>query len=139
MIQLAGSHTDGLIFGPLNSVLYLKDTVHPNLKKGMAKRNGGTYQLCLTRLCAVNRDGAHARNQIRRTIAFYTVLPYYDVVLSPLGFSTQAMAIRDAFVKGDYEAMVNVVTDDMVAALAFAGTKDDIRAQARQFEGLYVG
>ena len=65
------------------------------------------------------------------------MLPYYDVVLSPLGFSTQAMAIRDAFVKGDYEAMVNVVTDDMVAALAFAGTKDDIRAQARQFEGLY--
>jgi hypothetical protein len=65
------------------------------------------------------------------------VLPYYDIVLSPLGFSTQATAIRDAFAKGDYGTMVGLVTDDMVAALAFAGTKDDIRAQARQFEGLY--
>jgi alkanesulfonate monooxygenase SsuD/methylene tetrahydromethanopterin reductase-like flavin-dependent oxidoreductase (luciferase family) len=137
MIQLAGSHTEGLILGPLNSIPYLKDTVHPNLNKGMAKRNSGACELCLTRLCAVDRDAAHARDQIRRTIAFYTVLPYYDVVLSPLGFSTQASAIRDAFMRGDYETMVRVVTDDMVAALAFAGTKDDVRAQVRQFEGLY--
>ena len=37
MIQLAGSHTEGLILGPLNSVAYLKDTVHPNLEKGTWK------------------------------------------------------------------------------------------------------
>ena len=33
--------------------------------------------------------------------------------------------------------MVRTVTDDMVAVLAFAGTKDDVRAQAREFDGLY--
>ena len=65
------------------------------------------------------------------------MLPYYDIVLSPGGFSSQAQAIRAAFEQGDYQAMVGAVTDDMVAALAFAGTKDDVRAQARQFEGLY--
>jgi hypothetical protein len=65
------------------------------------------------------------------------VLPYYDIVLSPLGFSTQAQAIRAAFGQGDFKAMVDAVSDDMVAALAFAGTKDDVRVQARQFEGLY--
>lgn len=68
---------------------------------------------------------------------FYSVLPYYDIVLSPGGFSSQAQAIRAAFEQADYQAMVGAVTDDMVAALAFAGTKDDVRAQARQFEGLY--
>ena len=31
MIRLAGSHADGLLLGPLNSVPYLKDTVYPNL------------------------------------------------------------------------------------------------------------
>jgi alkanesulfonate monooxygenase SsuD/methylene tetrahydromethanopterin reductase-like flavin-dependent oxidoreductase (luciferase family) len=137
MIQLAGSHTDGLILGPLSSVSYLKDTVHPNLKRGIAMRAGGTCELCLMRLCAVHQDAAHARDLVRHAIAFYSVLPYYDIVLSPLGFSTQANAIRAAFSQGDYPAMVNAVTDDMVAALAFAGTKDDVRAQARQFEGLY--
>jgi probable F420-dependent oxidoreductase len=137
MIQLAGSHTDGLILGPLNSVPYLKDTVRPNLQKGLAKRRNGSCELCLTRLCAVDRDPAHARHLIRHAIAFYSVLPYYDIVLSPLGFSGQAAGIRAAFGQGDYQAMVDAVTDDMVAALAFAGTKDDVLAQARQFEGLY--
>ncbi len=137
MIQLAGSHADGLILGPLNSVSYLQDIVHPSLRRGTSKRNGGTCELCLLRLCAVDRNAAHARNLVRHAIAFYSVLPYYDVVLIPLGFSAQAAAIRAAFGRGDYAAMVSAVTDDMVAALSFAGTRDDVRAQARQFEGLY--
>ena len=137
MIQLAGSHTDGLILGPLNSAAYLRDTVHPNLRRGSSKRNGGSCELCLLRLCAVASDAAHARNLVRHAIAFYSVLPYYDVVLAPLGFSTQAAAIRAAFGRGDYAAMISAVTDDMVAALSFAGTRDDVRAQAREFDGLY--
>jgi alkanesulfonate monooxygenase SsuD/methylene tetrahydromethanopterin reductase-like flavin-dependent oxidoreductase (luciferase family) len=137
MIQLAGSHTDGLILGPLNSALYLRDIVHPNLQRGISKRNGGTCELCLLRLCAVDRDAARARNLVRHAIAFYSVLPYYDVVLTPLGFSTQAAAIRAAFGRGDYAAMISAVRDDMVAALSFAGTRDDVRAQAREFDGLY--
>jgi alkanesulfonate monooxygenase SsuD/methylene tetrahydromethanopterin reductase-like flavin-dependent oxidoreductase (luciferase family) len=137
MIQLAGSHADGLILGPLNSIPYLKNTVHPNLRKGTSKRQGGTCELCLSRLCAVDRDAAHARSLVRHAIAFYSVLPYYDIVLSPLGFSAHAEAIRAAFSRGDYPAMVNAVTDDMIAALSFAGTRDDVRAQARQFDGLY--
>ena len=137
MIQLAGSHTDGLILGPLNSAPYLRDIVHPNLRRGTSKRSGGTCELCLLRLCAVDPDAAHARNLVRHAIAFYSVLPYYDVVLTPLGFSTQAATIRAAFSRGDYAAMINAVTDDMVAALSFAGTRDDVRAQAREFDGLY--
>jgi len=137
MIQLAGSHTEGLILGPLNSVPYLRDIVHPNLRRGGSKRDSGTCELCLLRLCAVDRDAAHARDLVRHAIAFYSVLPYYDVVLTPLGFSSQAAAIRAAFGRGDYAAMISAVTDEMVAALSFAGTCDDVRAQARQFDGLY--
>ena len=137
MIELAGTHADGLILGPLNSVPYLQDTVHPNLRKGTSKRRIGSCELCLLRLCAVDRDPSHARNLVRHAIAFYSVLPYYDVVLTPLGFSTQAEAIRAAFGRGDYPAMVNAVTAEMVAALSFAGTRNDVLAQAKQFEGLY--
>lgn len=136
MIQLAGSRADGLILGPLNSVPYLKDTVHPSLKKGMDQGSRGNCEVCLTRICAVDRDPAHARALARHAIAFYSLLPYYDVVLTPLGFGPQTQLIRGAFSRRDSLAMFNAVTDDMVAALAFAGTKDDIRNQARQFDGL---
>jgi alkanesulfonate monooxygenase SsuD/methylene tetrahydromethanopterin reductase-like flavin-dependent oxidoreductase (luciferase family) len=137
MIRLAGSHADGLLLGPLNSVPYLQDTVYPNLRKGLAKRPGASCEVCLARLCAVNHDAAEAREQVRQTIAFYSLLPYYDVVLTPLGFAPQAAALRDAFTRGDYEAMIRAVTDDMVNVLAFAGTRDDVRAQAKRFDGLY--
>jgi alkanesulfonate monooxygenase SsuD/methylene tetrahydromethanopterin reductase-like flavin-dependent oxidoreductase (luciferase family) len=136
MVGLAGSHADGLILGPLNSVAYLKDTVHPNLKRGLDKRDGGACELCLPRICAVGSDVAHARDLARHAIAFYSVLPYYDIVLSPLGFAAQAVAIREAFGRRDFASMIRAVTDDMVSALAFAGTKDEVRRQAQQFQGL---
>lgn len=136
MTELAGSHADGLILGPLRSLSYLKETVHPNLNKGLAKRDGAHCELCLTHICAVNNDAGYARNLARHAIAFYSVLPYYDVVLSPLGFAAQAQAIREAFGRRDFPAIINAVTDDMIAALALAGTTDDVRRQAQQFENM---
>jgi alkanesulfonate monooxygenase SsuD/methylene tetrahydromethanopterin reductase-like flavin-dependent oxidoreductase (luciferase family) len=102
----------------------------------MDQGSRGNCEVCLTRICAVDRDPAHARALARHAIAFYSLLPYYDVVLTPLGFGPQTQLIRGAFSRRDSLAMFNAVTDDMVAALAFAGTKDDIRNQARQFDGL---
>jgi alkanesulfonate monooxygenase SsuD/methylene tetrahydromethanopterin reductase-like flavin-dependent oxidoreductase (luciferase family) len=78
--ELAGSHADGLILGPLRSVAYLKGSVHPNLKKGLGRRDGVRCGLCLTHICSVS-DAARARNLARHAIAFYSVLPYYDIVL----------------------------------------------------------
>jgi alkanesulfonate monooxygenase SsuD/methylene tetrahydromethanopterin reductase-like flavin-dependent oxidoreductase (luciferase family) len=87
-------------------------------------------------ICAVNQDAARARNFARHGIAFYATLPYYDIVLSPLGFDTKAKAIRDAFGRLDFPGMFEAVTDDMVAALALAGTPDDVRRQRDVFDGL---
>ncbi|MBV8120882.1 MAG: LLM class flavin-dependent oxidoreductase [Alphaproteobacteria bacterium] len=136
MIELAGACADGLILGPLNSVAYLKDTVHPSIKRGLDKGSRKTCELCLPRICAVSSDAAQARALARHAIAFYSLLPYYDIVLNPLAFAAPAQAIREAFARGDVPAMLDAVTDEMVAALAFAGTRDDIRNQAREFDGL---
>lgn len=37
MIQLAGSHADGLILGPLNAPRYITEVVHPNLQRGLQR------------------------------------------------------------------------------------------------------
>lgn len=88
------------------------------------------------RICSVNSDVARARDLARHGIAFYATLPYYDIVLSPLGFDAEVKAIRDAFNRRDIPAMFNAVTDDMVAALALAGTPDDVRGRLGEFDGL---
>ena len=45
-------------------------------------------------------------------------------------------SIRDAFSRGDIPAMFSAVTDDMVAALALAGTPGDVRRRRGEFDGL---
>ena len=138
MIQLAGSHADGLILGPLNTPKYLTEVVHPNLKKGMdaAGRSPKEVEVCVTKICAVNRDARQARALARHAVAFYSTLPYYSIVLDPMGFAEEKMAIGEAMSRGDIPAMLNAVTDEMVDALALAGTADDVHRQLEGFDGL---
>jgi probable F420-dependent oxidoreductase len=138
MIQLAGTHSDGLILGPFNGSKYLSEIVHPNLAKGLGRANRAraSVEVCAIRICAVNSDAARARNLARHGIAFYATIPYYDIVLSPLGFDREVKSIRDAFSRGDIPAMFGAVTDDMVAALALAGTPGDVRRRRGEFDGL---
>jgi stage V sporulation protein SpoVS len=136
-----GSNLDAethLILGPLNGTKYLAEIVHPNLAKGLARANRekGAVEVCTVGICAVNQDAARARDLARHGIAFYATLPYYDIVLRPLGFDTDVKAIRDAFGRLDFPGMFKAVTDDMVAALALAGTPDDGRRQRKRFDGL---
>ena len=138
MIQLSGSHADGLILGPFNGGRYIREVVLPNLAKGCGRAHRGrdAIEVCAIRICAVNSDAAAARRLARHSIAFYAVIPYYDIVLSPLGFDGEVRSIRDAFTRGDIPAMFNAVTDEMVSALALAGTPDEVRRRRNEFEGL---
>jgi alkanesulfonate monooxygenase SsuD/methylene tetrahydromethanopterin reductase-like flavin-dependent oxidoreductase (luciferase family) len=137
MLQLAGSHTDGWISGPLNSVQYLTTVAQPNLLQGMAAagRSPSTFQRCVMKPCVVHQDAKRARALARNAIAVYGTLPYYDVVLDPLGFTQATRAIRAAAQRGDVAGMLDAVTDDMLDALVLAGTVDDVHRQLAPWEG----
>lgn len=138
MIRLAGSHADGLILGPLNTPKYLTEVVHPNLQQGRARagRSQQEVEVCGVKICAVNKDSREARALARHAIAFYTTIPYYDIVLEPMGFGEAARAVRAAFSRQDIPGMLRAVTEEMVDALALAGTPDDVRRQLEPFDGL---
>jgi len=128
MLQLTGSHTDGWISGPLNSVHYLTTVAQPNLLKGMAAagRPPTAVERCVMKPCVVHQDAAYARAVAGNAIALYCTLPYYDIVLDPLGFTAAVQAIRAAAQRGDVVGMLDAVTDEMIDALALAGTADDV-------------
>jgi len=138
MIQLAGSHADGLILGPLNTPTYITEVVHPNLQRGLqrAGRVRQDVELCTIKICAVHQDARAARALARHAVAFYATLAYYDIVLAPLGFTEAALAIRSAMSRHDIPGMLNAVTEEMVEALTVAGTPDEVRRQLGQFDGL---
>jgi alkanesulfonate monooxygenase SsuD/methylene tetrahydromethanopterin reductase-like flavin-dependent oxidoreductase (luciferase family) len=138
MIQLAGSHADGLILGGLNTPKYITEVVHPNLQRGLqrAGRMRHDVELCTLKICAVNSDARAARALARHAVAFNATLVHYDIVLVPIGFTAAALAIRSAMSRYDIPGMISAVTDEMVEALTVAGTPDDVRRQLGQFDGL---
>jgi probable F420-dependent oxidoreductase len=139
MIQLAGSHADGMIANTINTPRYFTEVVHPNLKKGMAAagRSRDGFELCAFKVCAVNKDARSARALARHAIAFSSSLPYFDIVLDPMGFTEAKLKIRAAMARNDIPGMLSAVTDEMIDALVLAGTADDVRRQVERFEGLF--
>jgi probable F420-dependent oxidoreductase len=138
MLQLAGSHTDGWVSGPLSTTRYLTTIAQPNLLKGMAAagRPAAAFERCVMKPCVVHQDARYARALARNAIAVYSTLPYYDVVLDPMGFTPATQAIRAAAQRGDVTAMLDAVTDEMIDTLVLAGTVDDVHRQLTAWEGL---
>jgi probable F420-dependent oxidoreductase len=138
MLQLAGSHADGWISGPLTTLKYLTEVAHPNLQKGMAAagRAAAGFERCVMKPCVVHQDAKYARTLARHAIALYATLPYYDIVLQPMGFTEATQAIRAARQRQDIPGMLNAVTDEMIDALVLAGTPDDVHRQLEPWEGL---
>jgi len=138
MIQLAGSHADGLILGGINTPKYITEVVYPNLHRGLQRAGRARHdvELCMLKICAVNPDARAARALARSAVAFTASLDYYDIVLDPMGFTDAARAIRAAMRRNDIAGMLSAVTDEMVAALTVAGTPDEVRRQLGQFAGL---
>ena len=73
----------------------------------------------------------------KHVIAFYSTVPYFDIVLDPMGFTEAKLTIRDCMARMDIPGMLNAVTDDMIDALVLAGTPDDVRKQLDKFDGLF--
>jgi alkanesulfonate monooxygenase SsuD/methylene tetrahydromethanopterin reductase-like flavin-dependent oxidoreductase (luciferase family) len=139
MLQLAGSHADGWISGPLTTLKYVTEVVHPNVQKGMAAagRSSAGFERCVVKPCVVHQDAKYARALARNAIALYATLPYYYIVLNPMGFTDATQAIRAAMQRQDIPGMLSAVTEEMIDALVLAGTPDDVHRQLGPWEGLF--
>ena len=139
MIQLAGSHADGMIANTINTPRYFTEVVHPNVKKGLAAagRSRDSFELCAFKVCAVNKDASAARALARHAIVFSSALPYFDIVLDPMGFTEAKLRLRAALAQNDIQGALNAVTNEMIDALVLAGTPDDVHQQLEKFAGLF--
>jgi alkanesulfonate monooxygenase SsuD/methylene tetrahydromethanopterin reductase-like flavin-dependent oxidoreductase (luciferase family) len=70
-------------------------------------------------------------------IAFYAAPKAYGPVMEAAGFGREAAAVRDAFRAGDHRAMVEAVSDAMLAEMAVAGTASEVRDMLPALERRY--
>ncbi|HTU85726.1 MAG TPA: LLM class flavin-dependent oxidoreductase [Solirubrobacteraceae bacterium] len=130
MIETAGRVSDGLVCHPTFSSRYVHEVVRPAVESGAerAGRDPASIEIVGMLLCSVGDDEELARREVAAQIAFYAAPRAYAPMLEASGFAAEAHRIRAAFAERDREAMIAAVTDEMVDAIAVAGTPQQVRA-----------
>ncbi len=129
MIKAAAKCADGLIGHPIFTRKYIEQSVAPVLE-------GTKCELTPYVMCSVSEDEEEARREVRSQIAFYYTTRLYHTVLDAHGWRPMGEEIAHAFRKMDFKAMNAAVTDELVDAIAIAGTPDQVRDQLEQWDGL---
>jgi probable F420-dependent oxidoreductase len=128
MIEAAGAVADGLVGHPLFTGQYTCEVVRPALARG-AKRSGRPQPPIAGYVtCFVDEDREAARQAARLVVAFNSTVSTYRPILTLHGFDSQADEIRAAWERRDLAGMAAAVSEEMLDAIAIAGTADEVRA-----------
>ena len=131
-LKLAGEHCDGLFIHPLHSPAYVEEVVVPNVAEGaaLADRDPDEVTLATTVMAVVGDTEAErdaARERVRQQIAFYASTRTYRSVLEVHGWGDVVDALHERSVAGEWGAMSDLVSDEMVAAFAVEAPWDGLR------------
>jgi probable F420-dependent oxidoreductase len=130
MIEAAGRVSDGLICHLTFTSQYVEEVVRPAIARGAdhSGRDPSAVQIIGMLMCSVNDDEELARREVAAQIAFYTAPKAYAPMLESSGFAAEGERVGAAFAERDHEGMIAAVSDDMIDAIAVAGSAEHVRA-----------
>jgi probable F420-dependent oxidoreductase len=139
MIEAAGRVGDGLVGHPLFTPEYVREVARPALARGAEHAGRDSPPPIAGYLtCSVGPDRDQARADARAIVAFNSTVKTYEVVHRLHGFEAQAEAVRAAWRAGDFAGMAEAVGDQMLDAIALAGTPEEVRERfAARWSGVY--
>ena len=129
MLRMAAEVADGVHVHPLNTAAYYRETLLPNLERGVAA-GGRDRRACslFIPLFTVAGDGegerARGRETCRSMIAFYGSTPNYAFIFDQLGRPGTTDRLRAAQKAGDPAALAAAVPDEVLAHFVVEGTWD---------------
>ncbi len=131
--RAAGRVADGLVGHPLASPRYLADAVAPAVAEGVAEseRPADACPITASVMVAIADDEEMARREAKLQIAFYATTPSYRPILAMHDRESIYAGLRRAFVRGDLEAMVALVDDELCDAIAATGSAATVRDRVR--------
>ena len=137
-VELAGRFADGW-----HALMFTEDGLKDrldDLRRGadLGDRDVDDVQTTLVLPCCALPNGEGARNLARQHLAFYVggMGDFYRDALSRQGYEDAAHDIHDAWQDGDPEQAVELVDDDLLDALAAAGTPDEVRERFDEFAAI---
>jgi alkanesulfonate monooxygenase SsuD/methylene tetrahydromethanopterin reductase-like flavin-dependent oxidoreductase (luciferase family) len=78
-------------------------------------------------------DRAAARRRAALQVAFYSTVKTYEIIFTLHGFGEERERIREAFLRGDRDAMVNATSDAMLTEMAVFGTRREVAQQLHRY------
>jgi alkanesulfonate monooxygenase SsuD/methylene tetrahydromethanopterin reductase-like flavin-dependent oxidoreductase (luciferase family) len=140
--RVAGEVCDGISLHPLTSPDFINRKVLPPIADG-ANRAAREPQ-------AVNLSGSgfiitgpnksvieERKYPVRRQIAFYASTRTYNTVLETHGIEDVGVRLHEMSLKGQWEEMTNLITDDILDKFAVAVEYDQVAAAVKdRFDGL---
>lgn len=132
MTRMVGRIADGMITHPTNTPPeYIREVCLPRLEAGFerAGRDGSDFKLVLGPLTATGKDEATVAaewEKQRNLLGFLYSTPAYWPSLELFGWQDKGQQLLDLTRAGDWGAMTEVVTDEMLEKFVPRGTYDEI-------------
>ena len=131
MTEVAADLCEGMLVHPLTTVDYLRNHTLPIVEKGLAKRGLTRKDFELSYPVFVvsgqNEDEFKKNDRaIRERIAFYSSTPAYKRVLESHGWENLQPELNQMSKRGEWVAMGDLITDEMLNSFAVVGEPDKI-------------
>ena len=131
MTKVAGELADGIHVHPMHSMHYLENRLLPNLAEGAAKAGRDTSEIDLiVPVMAIPGDSpeeqANATLKAKTQIGFYGATPNYAFQFDDLGYGSMRDKLRELLRRGDTEALVALIDDELLYQFALPARWDDM-------------
>jgi len=133
---------DGISLHPLMSPEFLKQRILPPIADGAERAGRDVKDINLTGsgfiITGPNRQVIEERKYaVRRQIAFYSSTRTYTTVLETHGFEDVGVRLHEMSLKGQWEEMTVLITDEILDKFAVAVEYGDVAAAVKErYDGL---
>jgi len=134
MLELAGKVGDGVILNSISTPEYVKfarERIADGAKS--VNKDPSKIEIGHSIIYAVAEDSREAAKAAREDILFYISYPELDPVIEKSPFRTEAMKMREYYLKGEKEAALSLITTEMLDTFAVYGTPGECRDGLRKF------
>jgi probable F420-dependent oxidoreductase len=137
MTRTAAEVADGLLVMPFHSHRHFRERTLPAVAEGLdrGRRTADDFGIFPQAILAMGRtaeEQAAAAVGVRGLLAFYGSTPAYRPVLEVEGWADVQPELNALSKQGDVAAMIELVTDEMVATLAVRGTPEECAAEIKR-------
>ena len=142
MTELCGEVADGMHTHAFTTPRYIAEVSLPALQRGIEKagRTRADVEVCCPAFVVTGtteEEMAAAATAMRRQISFYGSTPAYRGVLDVHGWGDLQLELRTLSMRGEWEAMGDLITDDILETFAVVEPLDRVAAAVRaRYEGV---